>query len=45
MTFIGEGAHGGYWCGAPPLDWVELAPSPFWLAPAVVVDMLAGWCS
>jgi hypothetical protein len=24
---------------------VELAPPPFWLDPAAVVDMLAGWYS
>jgi hypothetical protein len=47
MTCTGEGAHRGDWCGAPPLVWVELVPSPFWLEPmAVVVDMLlVGLCS
>jgi hypothetical protein len=44
MTCIGEGALGGDWCGAPPLVWVELVPPPFWLEPAIVVDML-GCCS
>jgi hypothetical protein len=45
MTCAGEGARRGDWCRAPPLVWVELAPLLFWLEPAAVVDMLAGWCS
>jgi hypothetical protein len=27
------------------LVWVELVPPPFWLDPATVVDIVAGWCS
>jgi hypothetical protein len=26
------------------LVWVELAPPPFWLESAAMVDKLAGWC-
>jgi hypothetical protein len=38
---IGEGAHGGKWCGAPPLVWVELVPLAFWLVVLLaVVDVL-----
>jgi hypothetical protein len=45
ITLLG-GIFGGDCYGAPLLVWVKLAPSPFWLEPAVVVDMLlAGWCS
>jgi hypothetical protein len=44
MTCISEGAHGGDWCRAPPLVWVELVPSVFWLDPAAVVDMLLTRC-
>jgi hypothetical protein len=40
MTYIGKGACGGDWCGAPPLVWVELAPLAFLLDPAVVVEVL-----
>jgi hypothetical protein len=44
MTCINEGAHGGDWCEAPPLVWVELAPLAFLLDPAVVVDVLLAGC-
>jgi hypothetical protein len=30
---------------SPLLVWLELAPSPFWLDPVVIVDIVAGWCS
>jgi hypothetical protein len=42
MTCSDKDALGGDWCGAPPLVWVELVPPPFWLEPAVVVDMFTG---
>jgi hypothetical protein len=43
QTKIGKGVHGNVWCGSPPLVWVELAASPFWLEPTALVRMLAGW--
>jgi hypothetical protein len=46
MICVGEGAHGGDCCGAPPLVWVKLVPPPFWLEPAAVVNiLLASSCS
>jgi hypothetical protein len=47
MTWIGDGARGGDWCGMPLLVQVELAPSVFWLDPAFVVDtlLLAACCN
>jgi hypothetical protein len=37
---MGEGAHGGNWCGAPPLIWVELVPLMLWHDPGAVVEVL-----
>jgi hypothetical protein len=37
-----EGTLNDVWSGPPPLVWVELAASPFWLEPTAVVGMLAG---
>jgi hypothetical protein len=44
MTYTGEGARGGNWCGAPPLVWVELAPLAFWLDSTIVMEVLLAGC-
>jgi hypothetical protein len=47
MTWIGNSACGGDWCGRPPLDWVEPAPPALWLDAGAAVDMLllVAWCN